>query len=214
MLQKNVQHFFFAVCLKAVEAKKMDSELLVKKTLAGNKKAFESIIEQHQRLVSHIVFRMVQNKADQEDICQDVFLKVYQNLAGFQFESKLSTWIARIAYNTCLNFLEKKKVPLFDDLSPEERSLETVPGSIIHPDEMVEGKEISLLLRTEIDKMPVHYRTILTLYHLDQMSYKDIGETMALPEGTVKSYLFRARRLLKNRLMSKYKREDLCNSST
>ncbi len=62
--------------------------------------------------------------------------------------------------------------------------------------------------------MPVHYRTILTLYHLDQMSYKEIGETMELPEGTVKSYLFRARKLLRVRLMTKYQPEDLCNSST
>ncbi len=192
----------------------MDSEFLVKKTLASNKKAFESIIKRHQRLVSHIVFRMIHNPADQEDVCQDVFLKVYENLGGFKFESKLSTWIARIAYNTCLNYLEKKRVPLFDDLTPEERSLETVPGNSGNPAESVEGKEVSALLRSEIDKMPVHYRTILTLYHLDQMSYKEIGETMELPEGTVKSYLFRARKLLRVRLMTKYQPEDLCNSST
>jgi RNA polymerase sigma factor (sigma-70 family) len=197
-----------------VEAKTMDSRLVVKKTLAGNKKAFESIVEQHQRLVSHIVFRMIQYKPDREDICQDVFLKVYENLGGFKFEAKLSTWIAKIAYNTCLNYLEKKKIALFDDLSPDERSLETVPGSMANPEELVEEREISVLLRSEIDRMPVHYRTILTLYHLDQMSYKEIGETMDLPEGTVKSHLFRARRLLKDRLMSKYQQEDLCNSST
>jgi RNA polymerase sigma factor (sigma-70 family) len=197
-----------------VEAKTMDSELLVKKTLAGNKKAFERIIEQHQRLVSHVVFRMVQNAADREDICQDVFLKVYQNLGGFKFESKLSTWIAKIAYNACLSHLEKKKLPLFDDLTPDERSFDSVPGITAGPDELVEGKEISFLLRSEIGRMPSHYRTILTLYHLDQMSYREIGETMDLPEGTVKSYLFRARRVLKDGLMAKYQREDLCNSST
>ncbi len=192
----------------------MDIGLLVKKTLAGNQRAFKSIIRQHQRLVSHVVFRMVHNPADREDICQDVFLKVYQNLGGFQFESKLSTWIAKIAYNTCLNYLEKKKVLLYDDLSPNERSLDTVPADAADPGELAEGKEISVLLRSEIDRMPAHYRTILTLYHLDQMSYKDIGETMQLPEGTVKSHLFRARKLLKVRLMAKYQREDLCNSST
>ena len=209
-----MQHFLPADCLKVVEAKEMDSRSLVKKTLAGNKKAFESIIERHQRLVSHIVFRMVQNPADQEDICQDVFLKVYQNLRGFQFESKLSTWIAKIAYNACLSFLEKKRVPLFEDLMPEEKPIETAADCNYLPDQAVEGIETSTLLRTEIEKMPVHYRTILTLYHLDQMSYNEIGEAMELPEGTVKSHLFRARRLLKERLLAKYRREDLCNSST
>jgi RNA polymerase sigma factor (sigma-70 family) len=197
-----------------MEAETMDSNLLVKKTLAGNKKAFESIIKLHQRLVSHVVFRMVHNAADREDICQDVFLKVYENLKGFKFESKLSTWIAKIAYNACLSYLEKKKLPLFDDLTPDERSFDSVPGITASPDELVEGKEISFLLRSEIGRMPFHYRTILTLYHLDQMSYKEIGVTMDLPEGTVKSYLFRARRVLKDRLMAKYQREDLCNSST
>jgi RNA polymerase sigma-70 factor (ECF subfamily) len=197
-----------------VEAEEMDSRLLVKKTLAGNKKAFESIIQQHQRLVSHIVFRMIQNASDREDICQDVFLKVYQNLRGFQFEAKLSTWIARIAYNTCLNYLEKKQVPLLDDLTPQEKSLDTVSDCSIRPDQIVEGREVFSLLQSEIERMPVHYRTIITLYHLDQMSYKEIGEMMELPEGTVKSYLFRARKLLKERLLAKYQREDLCNSST
>jgi RNA polymerase sigma factor (sigma-70 family) len=197
-----------------METETMESRLLVKKTLAGNKKAFESIIQQHQRLVSHIVFRMVANQAEREDICQDVFVKVYQHLESFQFGSKLSTWIAKIAYNTCLNYLEKKKVLLFDDVSSDDRSMESLPGDTSGPDRLAEEKQTSSLLRKEIRKLPVHYRTIITLYHLDQMSYKEIAETMDLPQGTVKSHLFRARKLLKERLMSKYQPEDLCNSNT
>jgi RNA polymerase sigma factor (sigma-70 family) len=197
-----------------MKAETMDSKLLVKKTLAGNRKAFESIIQQHQRLVSHIVFRMVPNQPDREDICQDVFVKVYQHLGSFQFESKLSTWIAKIAYNTCLNYLEKKKVLLFDDISGDDRSLESLPGNALAPDRLAEEKQTSSLLRKEIRKLPVHYKTIITLYHLDHMSYNEISEAMDLPGGTVKSHLFRARRLLKERLMSKYQPEDLCNSNT
>ena len=175
-----------------MELKAMDSKSLVEKTLAGNRKAFESLVERHQRLVSHFVFRLIDKPEDREDVCQDVFLKVYENLGGFKFESKLSTWIARIAYNTCLNHLEKKKLPLFNDLTSDERSLDTVPGNIPGPHELAQGKELSVLLRSEIDKLPVHYRTVLTLYHLDQMSYNEISEIMSLPEGTVKSHLFRA----------------------
>jgi RNA polymerase sigma factor (sigma-70 family) len=211
---KNVQHFPCEGCLKVVEAEKMDSKLLVKKTLAGSRNAFESIIRQHQRLVSHIVFRMVSNTTDREDVCQDIFLKVYQHLGGFQFESKLSTWIARISYNTCLNYLEKKKVPLFEDISAEERSLERLPGSAPGPDRIVEDKEVSSLMHSEIEKLPVHYRAIITMYHIDRMSYREMGEVMGLPQGTVKSHLFRARKLLKERLTSKYQPEDLCYSNT
>jgi RNA polymerase sigma factor (sigma-70 family) len=189
----------------------IDDKPLINKILVGNKKAFQSFIEEYQRLVSHIVFRMVSNRADREDICQDVFLKVYQNLGGFKFESKLSTWIAKIAYNTCISYLEKKRVPLFDDLSSENKSMESISDCSIRPDELTEGREISSLLQKEIEKMPVHFRTILTLYHLDQMSYNQIGQTMGLPQGTVKSYLFRARKLLRDKLMAKYQPEDLCH---
>ena len=183
-----------------------DIKLLINKILAGNTNAFQSFIEQYQRLVSHIVFRMINKEQDREDICQDVFLKVYQNLSSFKFEAKLSTWIAKIAYNTCINYLEKMKVPLFNDISADEfRFL----GNNITPDKFTEERDISLRLQIEIDNMPVQFRTILTLFHLDEMSYNEIAEVLQLPEGTVKSYLFRARKQLKERLMSKYKQEEL-----
>lgn len=184
---------------------------LVAKIIAGDARAFKSFILQYQRLVSHIVFRMIFNQADREDICQDVFVKVYQNLKEFNFESKLSTWIAKIAYNTCINYLEKKKVLLMDDLTSEGQSLDRCSADDILPDESVEKNDLSFRLQAEMEKMPVHFRTILTLYHLDEMSYCEISEIMQLPEGTVKSYLFRARRLLKKKLLSKYQKEELWN---
>lgn len=184
---------------------------LVSRILAGNTRAFKTVIQEHQRLVSHIVFRMISNETDREDICQDVFMKVYQNLADFNFESKLSTWIAKIAYNTCINFLEKKKALLVDDFFSEGQSFDTFSTNDALPDESAEKNDLSIRLRAEIGKMPVHFRTILTLYHLDEMSYNEISEIMQLPEGTVKSYLFRARRLLKDKLLSKYQKEELWN---
>jgi len=76
-------------------------------------------------------------------------------------------------------------------------------------DKTVEEKDISRLLKTEIDNLPVQFRVIVSLFHLDQMSYNEIGKILNLPEGTVKSYLFRARKLLKDRLLSKYQVEDI-----
>lgn len=184
-------------------------KLLVEKILSGNIEEFKTLVEEFQRLVSHIVFRMIPKHADQEDICQDVFLQVYQNLGSFKFESKLSTWIARIAYNRCINYLEKKKTPLFDDLTPEEESIETQSEDSMTPETFTEHQDLSSRLQVEIDKLPIQYRTILTLYHLDEMKYQEICEIMELPEGTVKNYLFRARKLLKQRLMAKYQPEEL-----
>ena len=97
-----------------------DTKLQIERILSGDQTAFRTLVEEYQRLVSHIVFRMVATKEDREDICQDVFMRIYQNLSDFRSESKLSTWIASIAYNACLNHLEKRKlVPLEELNSPE-----------------------------------------------------------------------------------------------
>ena len=149
-----------------------ESRHLIARIRAGDTHAFQSLIEQYQRLVTHIVFRMVSNSADREDLCQDIFLRVYQNLDGFRFESKISTWIARIAYNVCVNHLQKKKVPLYDDATPETDSIEDISGTQNLPDAIVERKDITSIIQTEIDGMDIRFRTILTLYHLDNMNYE------------------------------------------
>jgi len=186
---------------------------LVRRIARGDNEAFRDVIEQNKRLVSHIVFRMVRIESDREDLCQEVFIRVYQNISSFKFKSKLSTWIARIAFNTCGNYLEKRRLPLYDDISSENAGIETTPDVSLLPDEMAEMRDLSKRLRSEIDSLPPQFGTIITLYHIDEMSYREIGDVMSLPEGTVKSYLFRARRLLKERLLSKYRMEDLWEPS-
>jgi RNA polymerase sigma-70 factor (ECF subfamily) len=187
-----------------------ESRQLVTRILEGNTDEFQTVIERYKKLVAHIVFKMVTIEADREDICQDVFVKVFQKLGSFKFESKLSTWIATIAYNTSLNYLEKKRVPLVDDLMPEENGLERIPTELVSPEDTTDNRNISEVLIEEIDQLPVQYGTILVLYHLEEMPYKEISKITGMPDGTVKSHLFRARKLLKDRLLAKYKQEDLC----
>ena len=182
---------------------------LVQRILAGDANAFQAFVQQYHQLVAHIVFRMVSNTADREDLCQDVFLKAYQNLARFRFESKVSTWIAKIAYNTCINHLQKKKVPLYGDTSYEDDSIDNISGDRLTPEVFTEGKDTADRIQDEINRMDVRYRTVLTLYHLDGMSYAEIGKIMKLPEGTIKSYLFRARKNLKEKLLLQYQRDEL-----
>lgn len=181
----------------------------IEKILAGDNKAFTAFIERYQRLVSHIVFRIIQNDEDRRDICQDVFIKIHKNLATFRGDSKMSTWIGRVTYNHCLNFLEKKKLPLYEDLCGENETIDSVIDNTQLPDEFAEKQELSAHLREEIDKLPVQFRAIVTLYHLDEMSYTEIGKIMKMPDGTVKSYLFRARKLLKDRLQTRFRGEEL-----
>ncbi len=188
-----------------------NTKLLVNNILSGETNGFNEIIENYKRLVSHIVFKMVPNNFDREDLCQDVFVKVYQNLGKFKFESKLSTWIARIAYNRCINFLEKKKVPLFDDVvKNEEITVDSMESNVKTPEAVVEERNLSDILNSEINQLPKQYQLIVTLYHIDELTYEEIGKITGMPDGTVKSHLFRGRKLLKDRLVLKYNKEDLC----
>ncbi len=187
-----------------------ESRQLVAGILAGETDRFQVIIERHQKLVAHIVFRMVKNQVDREDLCQDVFVKVYQNLASFKFGSKLSTWIATIAYNTSVNYLEKKKMPLYDDIAGDDNPMERVASDDSSPQDDAEAAVLGEIIRSEIAGLPAQYRTILALYHLEDLSYREISDITRLPDGTVKSHLFRARKLLKDKLMAKYSQEDLC----
>lgn len=191
---------------------------IVKKILAGDVHSFRLLIQDYQKLVAHIVFRMITNQADREEIAQEVFLKVYQNLSNFEFKSKLSTWIGKISYNVCLNFLQKKKLSLFDDETIRQNdsgngklhsAIETVQDVTELPDTLTIVKQRNKILNEAIKKLPIQQKTIITLYHLEEMSYKEIGEIMNLPEGTVKSYLFRARKSLKEQLLKEYQIEEI-----
>jgi RNA polymerase sigma-70 factor (ECF subfamily) len=178
---------------------------LVKRVLHGDTAAFAGIIKNTEVLVTQIVFKMISNPDDRKDLAQDIYLKVYKNLPGFKFQSKLSTWIAQIAYNTCYDHLRKKKVLLPDNF---EEGHEHYAGS----DEVIlsmQQKELSTILKSAIEKLPPVYQTLITLYHQQEISYAEITEITGLPEGTVKSYLFRARRELKNKLSLKYQKEDI-----
>lgn len=176
--------------------------------LSGDHRAFERMVESYQRLVSHIVFRMIRDPDDREDLCQEVFVSVYRNLRKFRGDCKLSTWIGRIAHNKCLNWLEKKRLPRYDEMG-EDNSIDEAPDEAIDPGRRTERRDLGKCVRAQIDGLPPLYGTILALYHLEEMSYREIGNVMNLPDGTVKSYLFRARKMLKEKLAATYRPEEL-----
>ena len=169
----------------------------------------ESLVTRYRPLVTHIVYRTISRRGDAEDVCQEILLRVCQGLPGFRFESKMSTWIARIAYNTCINYSQKKREVLLDDFPGDNHGVETLPETQSRPDERCEQADLAERVEAEIRKLPPQFRAILTLFHLEDMNYREIGEVMNLPEGTVKSYLFRARKQLRQRLMERYEEEDL-----
>lgn len=182
---------------------------LIKRILDGNPDAFFIIVDGHKKLVNRLVWRMINRPAEQEDLCQDIFFKVYKNLAKFKFDCKLSTWIARIAVNTCLNYIEKKRTTLYDDAAKSELGIQVLPDTSQTATHSLEAEDTARRIQIEVGKLPAKYRSVLMLFHLEELKYEEIGEIMNLPVGTVKSHLFRARRILKEKLECKYNREEL-----
>ncbi len=191
-------------------------KVLVENVISGNTNAFGQIIKNTEGLVAQIIFKMINNIEDRQDIAQDVYLKAFRNLSGFKFQSKLSTWIGQITYNSCVNFLEKKKLLLVDNKFGESESDYEALEKLSIDKELNKGleqliyqKQAANILKIEIENLPPVYKTLITLFHNEELSYAEISEITQLPEGTIKNYLFRARKVLKNNLLANYKKEDL-----
>ena len=177
----------------------MNDAELVQQVLSGNENAFRFLVAKHERLVVHVVGRIVQSQDDVKDICQEVFIKVFRKLKRFRGDSRLSTWIATIAYNTSISYIRKQT-------RQPEHSYDEHPALILGEQDtslnqkMVEKEEVKKYLLLLVEQLPVQYRTVLTLFHLEEFSYKEIEEITGMPEGTIKSYLSRARKILKEKL--------------
>ncbi len=180
----------------------MNDVELIAQIRKGNQHAFTFLIEKYKHLVLHMVVRIVKQDADVEDVCQEVFIKVFRNLERFEERSKLSTWIAKIAYNVALNHIrkEEKKLLLSDEYP--EPVFETLP------DKIFEDKELKTKIINEINNLPLHFRTVATLFYLEEFSYQEIEEITGIKQTTLRSNLSRARVILKQKLIFVLKNES------
>ena len=191
---------------------------MVNRVLRGETQAFATIIKNTEGLVAQIVYKLITNAEDRKDLAQDIYLKTFKSLSGFKYQSKLSTWVGKIAYNTCFNFLDKKQLVLLDNSIPEnekqESALEFFTNKFV---DLSNNNSETSLIRTErmeivqsaIEKLPPLFKTLIMLYHYEELSYEEIAEITSLPVGTVKSYLFRSRKSLKDTILLKYKEEEI-----
>nr|WP_295926369.1 sigma-70 family RNA polymerase sigma factor [uncultured Dyadobacter sp.] len=178
--------------------------ILVERVLSGNTRAFGMIIKHTENLVAQIVFKMISDREERGDLAQDIYVKVFQKLNTFRFQAKLSTWVARIAYNTCINHLEKNRSSPFqnlDDFCNDDQTghIQQYDDTNDTEQELIRN-EFDAILQLELEKLPPIYKLLVTLYHHQELSYSEIAQIVDFPEGTVKSYLFRARKRLREQL--------------
>ncbi len=180
----------------------LDDKELVTASKAGDQDAFAQLVQRHQRRVFNLVFRMLQQYEEANEVTQETFLAAWQGLPSFRGDARFSTWLYRIAYNCSLKQLEQRKRDNALQVAVQaEQSLQH-EGCDERAEAEMEAHERQVLVRQQLSLLPAKYRIVLVLRHLQEMTYEEMAEILTMPIGTIKTHLFRARNLLKERLES------------
>ena len=181
-----------------------DDTQLVKASQQGDQDAFALLVQRHQRRVFNMILRMLQDYEEASEITQEAFLAAWQGLPSFRGEACFATWLYRIAYNCSLRQLEQRK---------RERALqaaiqaEQILGEVSkekRAEDILELRDLQTMVREQMEKLPAKYRIVLILRHFQEMTYEEMADILTMPIGTIKTHLFRARNLLKERLLAQH----------
>ena len=177
----------------------MNDVELVNALKAGNTNAFRFLVDKYRNLVWHMVLRMTNRQEDAEDLSQEIFIRVFKQIGKFRGDSKLSTWIGSIAYNASVDHVRKNRREVLS--AADSISAISLAQSDVSPLlNNIDRNTMTKLVHSIIEQMPLQYRTVITLFHLEEFSYREIEEITGMPEGTVKSYLSRGREIIKKKM--------------
>jgi len=191
----------------------MSETEIIHKLQQGNEQAFRQLVEDYQGMVVNTCFGMVHNTEDAEDIAQEVFIEVFRSIQNFRADSKLSTWLYRIAVNRSLNFIrDNKKNKWFrsfeDEVAAKNRQLQQIQSSKTdQPEFEMENKQRAIILHEAINSLPENQKVAFTLSKYEELSYQEIAEVMELSVSSVESLLFRAKKGLQKKLYKCYKKK-------
>lgn len=171
---------------------------LVRQTLDGHKAGFAKLMSYYKVRVFNFGKKFFHNEADSEDFVQDVFLKVYTKLDTFQGKSMFSTWLMRIAYTTAINSVNRKKetTSLIDE--------EFIVDKSSTPEENQIRKVTQEAIQQALQELPEKYAVCVEMYFYYDIPYQEISEITEFPVNTIKSHIFRAKKLLKEKLEDLY----------
>ena len=180
-----------------------DNEL-VRKTLRGDRKAFEAIVMKYQQPIVNYLGRMTGERENSLDFAQDVFMKAYASLSSFKPRYKFSTWLFKIASNVMIDHWRKKKIAAvsLDRTIDDGENEYTI--QIADDEETVvkkyEGAQLRARIEDVLKKLPEHLRELFVLRHINEFSYEEIAEIKSLPVGTVKNRVFQSKEMLRSLL--------------
>ena len=183
-------------------AVEQDDILLVAASKNGDQEAFAQLVQRYQRLVFNLVYRMLQQYEEATEITQETFLAAWQGLPSFRGDARFPTWLYRIAYNCSLKQLELRKRDRALQVALEENKTLENANEEQRENAELDAHERQILIQEHLSHLPAKYRIVLILRHLQEMTYEEMAEILTMPIGTIKTHLFRARNLLKDRLQS------------
>ncbi len=186
-------------CYTNSMASENKDQLLIDRCLAGDSRAFNDLINRYKRQVFSLIFRLVRNQSDAEDIAQNTFIKAYKSLGSYDPSYPFLTWLFKIAHNSAIDFLRAQK-PDSLSIHDEENPLD-IEDTDTSLEERIEAASQQELIDKVLGTLPPLYREILILRHQQELSYEEISETLDIPVGTVKIRLFRARDIMKQKLL-------------
>jgi len=188
----------------APKALPVPDEELVRRAQAGKTEAFEELVRRYERKVYNVVYRLLGNHEDASEVLQDTFLRAYRFIGKFQFKSSFFTWLYRIATNTSLTRMRKRRSPVvmsLDEPVGEDGDLAIeIPDHKYNPETMMRQRELRELVQKAVDGLPEDYRSVVVLRDLEGLSNEEVSKIMKLSVPAVKSRLHRGRLALRETL--------------
>ncbi|MDD8018080.1 MAG: sigma-70 family RNA polymerase sigma factor [Bacteroidota bacterium] len=188
---------------RRLESRAEDSKL-IKAAIKGNQKSYRALLKKYHDQVYNLLYRMVHEKDEVEDLTQEAFIKAFQSLQNFNEEFAFSTWLYKIATNNCIDYIRKKKLQTFSIDKPIESKdgdyTFEIPDSTFEPDKSMIAAQRAKALEEAVNSLPEKYRQVILMRHSEDKDYQEIADELNLPLGTVKAHIFRAREILYKRL--------------
>lgn len=186
--------------------KNLSDDEIIRSVLKGNSADFIFLVDRYKNKAFSMLKRMLKSTEDAEEVLQDCFMKAYNNLKTFKFESKFSTWFYRIVYNSALTKLSSQKRRIETEMTSVEDhfNLESEYNSA-----EIEKKDVSELIHVTISKLPERYSAIITMFYLNEMTIDEISEAMGLTISNVKVMLHRSRNALRDLVLKTKLAEEI-----
>ena len=184
-----------------------ENHKIIQKILNGDKDAFSHLVNKYQNALYGVIFKMLNDKDEVDDIVQETFIKAFSSIKSFDEKYSFATWLFKIGTNNCIDHLRKKKIysisidsTVYDE---DGESNFKLPDVTYEADRNIIEEQKKKLIEDAINSLPEKYSAVIRKRHQEDKTYEQISDELNMPVGTVKAHIFRAREMLNKYLKDK-----------